>query len=34
MPLILEAVGASATLGETCDVMREVFGEYEEPPIF
>ncbi len=29
MPLILEAVKAYATLGETCDVLREVFGEYE-----
>jgi methylmalonyl-CoA mutase N-terminal domain/subunit len=28
-PLILEAVGAYATLGEICDVMRGVFGEYQ-----
>ncbi len=28
MPLILEAVRAEATLGEICDAMREVFGEY------
>jgi methylmalonyl-CoA mutase N-terminal domain/subunit len=28
MPLILECVEANATLGEICDVMREVFGEY------
>ncbi len=29
MPPIIEAVKAYATLGETCDVLREVFGEYE-----
>jgi len=34
MPYILEAVKAQATLGEVCDVLREVFGEYEEPAIF
>ncbi len=34
MPYILDAVKAYATLGEVCDVMREVFGEYEEPPLF
>ncbi|MFH1484466.1 MAG: methylmalonyl-CoA mutase family protein [Chloroflexota bacterium] len=28
VPPILEAVRAYATLGEMCDVMREVFGEY------
>ena len=28
MPLILDCVEAYATLGEICDVMREVFGEY------
>lgn len=31
MPYILEAVNAYATLGEIIDVMREVFGIYEEP---
>jgi methylmalonyl-CoA mutase N-terminal domain/subunit len=30
MPLILEAVKAYATLGEICDVLREVFGEYQQ----
>lgn len=30
MPIILEAVKAYATLGEICDVMREVFGEYQQ----
>ena len=30
MPHILEAVKAYATLGEICDVMRGVFGEYKQ----
>jgi methylmalonyl-CoA mutase N-terminal domain/subunit len=30
MPLILAAVKAEATLGEICDAMRDVFGEYKE----
>ncbi len=29
VPAVLEAVKAYATLGEICDVWREVFGEYE-----
>lgn len=29
MPIILDAVRAYATLGEICNVMRSVFGEYE-----
>ena len=28
MPLILDSVKAEATLGEICDALREVFGEY------
>ena len=28
MPLFVEAVDAGATLGEICDVLREVFGTY------
>ena len=28
MPPLLEAVRAYATLGEICDSLREVFGEY------
>ena len=28
MPHILDCVQAYATLGEICDVMRDVFGEY------
>ena len=30
MPTIVEAVREYATLGEVCDVMREVFGEYQQ----
>jgi len=28
MPAVIEAVKARATIGEICDVWREVFGEY------
>jgi methylmalonyl-CoA mutase N-terminal domain/subunit len=31
MPHILRAVKAYATLGEICDCLRGVFGEYEAP---
>jgi len=31
MPLLLECVRAYATLGEMCDALRPVFGEYQEP---
>jgi len=31
---ILEAVRAYATLGEICGAMKDVFGEYTEPPMF
>jgi methylmalonyl-CoA mutase N-terminal domain/subunit len=34
MPPILEASRAYATVGEMCDALREVFGEYEEQPVF
>jgi methylmalonyl-CoA mutase N-terminal domain/subunit len=34
MDPILGASRAYATLGEMCDALREVFGEYEEPPVF
>ena len=34
MEPILEAARAYATLGEMCDALREVWGEYVEPPIF
>jgi methylmalonyl-CoA mutase N-terminal domain/subunit len=33
MPLLIEAVRAYATVGEMCDALREVWGEYEEMPI-
>jgi methylmalonyl-CoA mutase, N-terminal domain len=33
MPLILKAVKALATLGEVCDTLRAVFGEYEAPAL-
>ena len=32
MPYILDAVRAYATLGEMCDALRQVWGEYEETP--
>jgi methylmalonyl-CoA mutase N-terminal domain/subunit len=31
---IIEAARAYATIGEMCDALRAVFGEYEEPPLF
>jgi methylmalonyl-CoA mutase N-terminal domain/subunit len=34
MPPIVEAARAYATIGEMCDALREVFGEYEEQPVF
>jgi methylmalonyl-CoA mutase N-terminal domain/subunit len=33
VPPILESVRAYATVGEMCDALREVWGEYEEVPI-
>jgi methylmalonyl-CoA mutase N-terminal domain/subunit len=33
MPKILDAVRAYATVGEMCDALRDVWGEYEEVPI-
>ncbi|MEE3104484.1 MAG: methylmalonyl-CoA mutase family protein, partial [Acidobacteriota bacterium] len=32
MPLIIEAARTEATLGEMCDTLRSVWGEYEESP--
>ncbi len=32
MPYILDCVRAYATLGEICEALKEVFGEYQEPP--
>jgi methylmalonyl-CoA mutase N-terminal domain/subunit len=34
MPAIIAAVRTYATLGEICDVLRQVFGEYEPSVIF
>jgi methylmalonyl-CoA mutase N-terminal domain/subunit len=33
MPAILDCVRAYATVGEMCDALREVWGEYEEVPV-
>jgi methylmalonyl-CoA mutase N-terminal domain/subunit len=33
MPRILDAVRVYATVGEMCDALREIWGEYEEVPI-
>jgi methylmalonyl-CoA mutase N-terminal domain/subunit len=33
MPRILDAVRTYATVGEMCDALREVWGEYEEVPV-
>jgi methylmalonyl-CoA mutase N-terminal domain/subunit len=34
VPYILECIKAKSTLGETTDVLRDVFGEYQAPQIF
>ena len=34
MPYILDCVHSYATLGETCQVLRDVFGEYREPTLY
>ncbi|MFA5101693.1 MAG: methylmalonyl-CoA mutase family protein [Candidatus Thermoplasmatota archaeon] len=34
MPFILDCVHRYATLGETCQVLRDVFGEYKEQAIY
>jgi methylmalonyl-CoA mutase N-terminal domain/subunit len=33
MPPIIDAVRAQATVGEMCDALRQVWGEYEETPV-
>ena len=33
MPALLDAVRAYATVGEMCDVLRDVWGEYQEPAV-
>ncbi|MHA2400998.1 MAG: acyl-CoA mutase large subunit family protein [Promethearchaeota archaeon] len=34
MPIMIETVKSYATIQEICDVLREVFGEYQSPQIF
>jgi methylmalonyl-CoA mutase N-terminal domain/subunit len=34
MPYIIDCVHSYSTLGETCQVLRDVFGEYEEPALY
>ncbi|MHA1916422.1 MAG: acyl-CoA mutase large subunit family protein [Promethearchaeota archaeon] len=34
IPSIIEAVKSYATMGEICDALRDIFGEYKEPSIF
>jgi len=34
MPAAIEAVGAYATVGEVCGVLKEVYGAYDEPVRF
>ena len=33
MPVIVDAVRARVTLGEICDVFRQVYGEYREQAV-
>ena len=33
MPYIIDAVRAYATLGEMCNLLRGVYGEYREPAL-
>ena len=33
MPCLIEAARAYATVGEMCDALREVWGEYHEAPV-
>ncbi|MEQ8204109.1 MAG: methylmalonyl-CoA mutase family protein, partial [Smithellaceae bacterium] len=34
MPAVIEAVKANATIGEICNVWREVYGEYKPQQFF
>jgi methylmalonyl-CoA mutase N-terminal domain/subunit len=34
MPAVVGAIRAQATVGEMCDVLREVYGGYRGPIIF
>ena len=33
MPMVMEAVKSYATVGEICDALRDVFGEYKPPSL-
>ena len=33
VPRLLDAVRAYATIGEMCDALRQVWGEFEEIPV-
>ncbi|QBI18634.1 methylmalonyl-CoA mutase [Egibacter rhizosphaerae] len=33
MPVLMDAVRADATMGEICQAMKDVYGEYREPPV-
>ena len=33
LPLILDSVKVYASLGEICNILRDVFGEYKAPDI-
>jgi methylmalonyl-CoA mutase N-terminal domain/subunit len=34
MPVILRAAQADVTMGEMCDVLREVWGVWRETPVY
>ena len=34
MPFLIDAARSRATVGEICDVLREVFGAYSDPAEF
>jgi len=34
LPITIEAVKSYVTIGEICNVLREVFSEYKAPMIF
>ncbi|MBV9547267.1 MAG: methylmalonyl-CoA mutase, partial [Chloroflexi bacterium] len=33
MPFLMDAVRAYATLGDMCNTLRRVYGEYKEPAL-
>ena len=34
MPAVVRAIRAQATVGEICNVLREVYGEYRAPLVY